>query len=100
MTSTGLRPRAAWHTHPADLAAAHAVFGCLAREVATPRRRHHHRRRGAGLAAVHRVTLRCTAARLSPVGTHRYTGPVRHRPDGGRGATWTPKGWPVWSPRS
>ncbi|MEW2441201.1 IucA/IucC family protein [Micromonospora marina] len=84
MTSTGLRPRAAGHTHPADLATAHAVFGCLTREVATP----------AGDVTVigdvvqvrlpsTGVTLRCTAARLSPAGTHRYTGLVRHRPDDG-----------------
>ncbi|MFI6132851.1 IucA/IucC family protein [Micromonospora sp. NPDC051141] len=84
MTGTGLRRRAPRHTRPADLAAAHAVFGCLVREVAAP----------AGQVTVtgHRVqvhlpatgvTLRCAVTRLSPVGAHRYHGPVRRRLDGG-----------------
>ncbi|WFE40762.1 IucA/IucC family protein [Micromonospora sp. WMMD998] len=87
MTSTGLRRRAAPHTRPADLATAHAVFGCLVREVAAP----------AGTVAVTAdevrvrlgatgVVLRCAVTRVSPVGAHRYHGPVRHRLDGGRWA--------------
>ncbi|MFI5835765.1 IucA/IucC family protein [Micromonospora sp. NPDC051300] len=87
MTSTGLRPRAARHTRPADLAAAHAVFGCLVREVAAPA--------GETTVAGDQVrvrlpatgmALRCTVTRLSPVGAHRYHGPVHARPDGGRWA--------------
>ncbi|MFI7220232.1 IucA/IucC family protein [Micromonospora maritima] len=87
MTRLGPRPGAARHTGPADLAAAHAVFGCLVREVASP----------AGEVAVTGdevrvrlsatgVALRCAATRLSPVGAHRYHGPVRRRLDGGRWA--------------
>ncbi|MGW0434767.1 IucA/IucC family protein [Micromonospora sp. NPDC003197] len=62
----------------ADLAAAHALFGCLVREVAAPD----------GTASVDGdqalvrlprtdVLLSCAVRRPSPVGLHRYTGPVR-----------------------
>ncbi|MET8039347.1 IucA/IucC family protein [Micromonospora sp. NPDC005215] len=86
MTSVRLRSRPA--TAPgqlADLAAAHAVFGCLIRELAPPD--------GApitvdGAARVllrHlHVTLRCAVARAGPLGAHRYAGPVQRMTDAGR----------------
>ncbi|PYC69291.1 IucA/IucC family siderophore biosynthesis protein [Micromonospora arborensis] len=69
----------------ADLAAAHTVFGCLIRELALPD----------GAAGVvdgavrlllrHLgVTVRCAVARPSPLGAHRYAGPVQRMTDDGR----------------
>ncbi|MGN9777135.1 IucA/IucC family protein [Micromonospora sp. H33] len=88
MTCTGLRSRACLDSdRHADLAAAHAVFGCLVREIALPD--------GGvtvgGGAALLRLrhlgaTLRCAVARISPLGAHRYAGPVQLRLDGDR---WT-----------
>ncbi|MEU7750856.1 IucA/IucC family protein [Micromonospora sp. NPDC049171] len=85
MTSVRLRSRPATATGQlADLAAAHAVFGCVLRELAPPD--------GAptvvdGAARVllrHlHVTLRCAVARISPLGAHRYTGPVQRTTDTG-----------------
>ena len=71
----------------ADLASAHALFGCLVREVAGPD----------GTATVDAdemlawlprtgVLLSCAVDRVSPVGAHRYTGPVRQLAD----RRWTP----------
>ncbi|MER7456597.1 IucA/IucC family protein [Micromonospora sp. NPDC126480] len=71
----------------ADLAAAHAVFGCLVRELALPdgavtvgggRARLRLRHTGA--------TLRCAVARVSPLGAHRYRGPVQRLAGGDRWA--------------
>ncbi|MFI6265004.1 IucA/IucC family protein [Micromonospora sp. NPDC051006] len=79
MTCTGLRSRPGPDTDRlADLAAAHAVFGCLLREVAQPDGDASVTGRAVRLRLRHLdVTLRCALARASPLGAHRYTGPVQ-----------------------
>ncbi|MEU5789569.1 IucA/IucC family protein [Micromonospora purpureochromogenes] len=88
MTDTVSRPRQRLDTdRHADLAAAHAVLGCLVREIVQP----DGEVTVGGGAAVLRLrhldaTLRCAVARISPLGAHRYDGPVQLRLDGDR---WT-----------
>ncbi|MDM4719553.1 IucA/IucC family protein [Micromonospora sp. WMMA1363] len=86
MTGTGLRSRADVHAHSrADLAAAHAVFGCLLRELSLPA---NEATVNAGEARLRLpatgATLGCAVARVSAVGAHRYAGPVRCLVDGDR----------------
>ncbi|HEY0697912.1 MAG TPA: IucA/IucC family protein, partial [Micromonospora sp.] len=73
----------------ADVAAAHTLLGCLAREVAGPERQTG-LADGYALIRLPRVDrlLRCAVARVSEVGAHRYTGPVQQL-TGGR---WAPVG--------
>ncbi|ASW57137.1 IucA/IucC family siderophore biosynthesis protein [Plantactinospora sp. KBS50] len=84
MTGTGLRYRQRVDTdRRADLAAAHAVLGCLVREVALPDGDLRVDGGEARLWLRHTgETLRCAVARVSPLGAHRYAGPVQRR-DGG-----------------
>lgn len=82
---------------PADLAAAHTLLGCLAREVV-----------GAGARLTDGyaelpltgtgVRLRCAATRVTPLGEHRWTGPVLRSDGTGWSPPWTRSGWPGWSP--
>lgn len=86
MTSAQLRSRPATETGQlADLATAHAVFGCLVREL-TPPDSGPSVVDGAGQLLLRHlgVTVRCGVARHSPLGAHRYTGPVQRRTDNGR----------------
>ncbi|MEU6075712.1 IucA/IucC family protein [Micromonospora sp. NPDC047074] len=85
MTSSGLRCQPGLHTDRlADLAAAHAVFGCLLREVALPEGNASVADGAARLRLPHLgTTLRCAVTRLSPVGAHRYEGPVQRAAGGG-----------------
>ncbi|WP_243710045.1 IucA/IucC family protein [Micromonospora sp. KC213] len=88
MTDTLSRPRQRLDAdRHADLAAAHALFGCLVREIALP---DGDMTVGGGAAVLRLrhldVALRCAVARISPVGAHRYAGPVQLRLDGDR---WT-----------
>ncbi|WP_328532989.1 IucA/IucC family siderophore biosynthesis protein [Micromonospora zamorensis] len=86
MTSAQLRSRPATETGQlADLATAHAVFGCLVREL-TPPDSGSSVVDGAGQLLLRHlgVTVRCGVARHSPLGAHRYTGPVQRRTDNGR----------------
>ncbi|MFC3502477.1 IucA/IucC family protein [Micromonospora krabiensis] len=83
MTSTGLCPRPGVDADRlADLATAHAVFGCYLREVAGPDG-DAVLRDGEARLRLRDTPLRCAVARLSPAGAHRYTGPVQ-RLTGGR----------------
>ncbi|MET8119406.1 IucA/IucC family protein [Micromonospora sp. NPDC005189] len=86
MTSARLRSRPAADTGQlADLAAAHAVFGCLVRELALPDGTSTVVDGAARLLLRQlNVTLRCAVARASPLGAHRYAGPVQRMTDGGR----------------
>ncbi|MEV1328462.1 IucA/IucC family protein [Micromonospora costi] len=86
MTSSGIRCRPATPTERvADLAAAHAVFGCLWREVALPGGNASVADGIARLRLPHLgVIVRCAVARPSPVGAHRYRGPVQRRTGAGR----------------
>ncbi|MET7820696.1 IucA/IucC family protein [Micromonospora zamorensis] len=86
MTSAQLRSRPATETGQlADLATAHAVFGCLVREL-TPPDGGPSVFDGAGHLLLRHlgVTVRCGVARHSSLGAHRYTGPVQRRTDNGR----------------
>ncbi|WP_431906865.1 IucA/IucC family protein [Micromonospora carbonacea] len=88
MTGTVSRPRRRGGTDlRADLAAAHAVFGCVVREIALPDD-DVSLREGAAVLQLRHVDarLRCAVARVSPLGAHRYTGPVQLGLDGDR---WT-----------
>nr|WP_199561903.1 IucA/IucC family siderophore biosynthesis protein [Micromonospora deserti] len=64
----------------ADLAAAHALFGCHLREVAVPAG---DAELGDGEARIRLrhlgVVLRCAVGRVSPLHAHRYEGPVQRR---------------------
>ncbi|NJP35094.1 IucA/IucC family protein [Micromonospora thermarum] len=88
MTDTVSPPRPRLGTdRRADLAAAHAVFGCLVREIALPDGDVTVRAGAAVLRLRHLdVALRCAVARISPLGAHRYAGPVQLRLDGDRWA--------------
>ncbi|MEO3818577.1 IucA/IucC family protein [Plantactinospora sp. B24E8] len=70
----------------ADLASAHTLLGCVAREVAGPDRQAS-LADGYALVRLARtdVLLRCAVARVSMVGAHRYVGPVQRLAGGG----WT-----------
>ncbi|MDG4836474.1 IucA/IucC family protein [Micromonospora sp. WMMD967] len=88
MTGAQLRSRPATDTgRIADLAAAHAVFGCLIRELAPPDSTPTLVDGAAHLLLPHLdVTVRCEVARHSPLGAHRYVGPVQRTTDSGRWA--------------
>ncbi|TDC40616.1 IucA/IucC family siderophore biosynthesis protein [Micromonospora sp. 15K316] len=81
MTGTGLRSRRHRDTdRRADLSAAHAVFGCLLREIALPDGDATATDGEARLRLRHLdVTLRCAVTRRSPLGAHRYAGPVQRQ---------------------
>ncbi|MEH1166276.1 IucA/IucC family protein [Micromonospora sp. CPCC 205539] len=85
MTSAQLRSRPGVDTDQlADLATAHAVFGCLVREVALPEGDTTVADTVARLLLRHTdVQLRCAVTRTSPLGAHRYAGPVQRMTDGG-----------------
>ncbi|WP_329011372.1 IucA/IucC family siderophore biosynthesis protein [Micromonospora rifamycinica] len=88
MTDTASPPRRRPDTdRRADLAAAHAVLGCVVREIALP---DDDVTLAAGTIVVRLrhldVRLRCAIARTSPLGAHRYTGPVQLRLDEDRWA--------------
>ncbi|WBB68512.1 IucA/IucC family protein [Micromonospora sp. WMMD812] len=86
MTRTGLCPRPGLDAdHLADLAAAHAVFGCYLREVAAPDGDADLVDGEARVWSRHLGTqLRCAVDRPSPAGAHRYAGPVQRN----TGAGW------------
>ncbi|MGC4745542.1 IucA/IucC family protein [Micromonospora sp. DT201] len=86
MTSAQVRSRPATATGQlADLAAAHAVFGCLIRELAIPDSTPSVVDGAVRLPLWHcGVTLRCAVARPAALGTHRYAGPVQRMTDDGR----------------
>ncbi|MGI5525278.1 IucA/IucC family protein [Micromonospora sp. CA-259024] len=86
MTSAQVCSRPATDTGQlADLAAAHTVFGCLMRELALPDGVSTVVDGTARLLLRHLdVTLRCAVTRDSPLGAHRYAGPVQRMTDGGR----------------
>ncbi|MET8306298.1 IucA/IucC family protein [Micromonospora sp. NPDC005173] len=86
MTSAQLRSRPGVDTSQrADLATAHTVFGCLLREIALPDGDTTVAGGAARLLLRHLdVTLRCAVARTSPLGAHRYAGPVQRMADDGR----------------
>ncbi|GAB3938633.1 hypothetical protein GCM10027614_19080 [Micromonospora vulcania] len=97
MTSTrsGIRPvstAVGTADRVADLAAAHAVFGCLLREVAAPDGEATIEGGTARVRLRHLdVLLRCAVDRVSPVGAHRYAGPVQrltHTGPSARTGTW------------
>ncbi|RKN36511.1 IucA/IucC family protein [Micromonospora musae] len=81
MTGTRLRTRRHLDTdRRADLSAAHAVFGCVLRELALPDGDATATDREARLRLRHLdVTLRCAVTRRSPLGAHRYAGPVQRQ---------------------
>ncbi|MDG4807537.1 IucA/IucC family protein [Micromonospora sp. WMMD1120] len=86
MTSLRLRPRPATD-QLADLAAAHAVFGCLLRELAPTEDVATVVDGAVRLPLPHLdVVLRCAVTRASPLGAHRYAGPVQRSTRGGRWA--------------
>ncbi|MFG1867301.1 IucA/IucC family protein [Micromonospora arborensis] len=86
MTRAQLRSRPASATGQlADLAAAQAVFGCLIRELALPDDAPSVVDGAVRLLLRHLgVTVRCAVARPSPLGAHRYTGPVQRMTDDGQ----------------
>ncbi|RQX09114.1 IucA/IucC family siderophore biosynthesis protein, partial [Micromonospora ureilytica] len=86
MTSAQLRSRPVTDAGQlADLAAAHAVFGCLLRELAPPDGTPAVVDGAVRLLLRHLdVTVRCEVARTSPLGAHRYNGPVQRKIGGGR----------------
>ncbi|MBM0275439.1 IucA/IucC family protein [Micromonospora tarensis] len=86
MTSVRSRARPATD-QLADLAAAHAVFGCLLRELAAPEETPTVVDGAVRLLLRHLdTTVRCRVTRASPLGAHRYTGPVQRLTGGGRWA--------------
>ncbi|SIN32066.1 IucA/IucC family protein [Micromonospora cremea] len=86
MTSAQLRSRPGVDTSQlADLASAHTVFGCLMREIALPDGDATVVGGDSRLLLRHLdVTLRCAVVRTSPLGAHRYAGPVQRSTDAGR----------------
>ncbi|MEV0213766.1 IucA/IucC family protein [Micromonospora sp. NPDC050695] len=86
MTSARLRSRPGVDTRQlADLSAAHAVYGCLVREVGLPAGDTTVLDGCAHLLLRHLdVSLRCAVTRISPLGAHRYDGPVQRMTDGNR----------------
>ncbi|MDG4760552.1 IucA/IucC family protein [Micromonospora sp. WMMD710] len=86
MTSARLRSRPGVDTRQlADLSAAHAVYGCLVREVGLPAGDTTVLDGCAHLLLRHLdVSLRCAVTRVSPLGAHRYDGPVQRMTDGNR----------------
>ncbi|MBM0230728.1 IucA/IucC family siderophore biosynthesis protein [Micromonospora sp. STR1_7] len=86
MTSARVRSRPGVDTRQfADLAAAHAVYGCLVREIGVPAGDTTVLDGSAHLLLRHLdVSLRCAVTRASPLGAHRYVGPVQRMTDGDR----------------